>query len=661
MASDQENSQDANAPDDTSEKEITRGITIMKSIIRDRDKAVTYNVNWNADNQLIGSNAAKLASYIGTLVRMHIPITATRWSNKELGSAKDKIWTEILRSFNIEDTTIRKKYILQLAGKKTQRVENVFNKQSVKSHVCIQKRLDETKSDATSLPPHVLWKEARVGKDGTVRDDVQHIYDECETLSQSISTAEDQENRSVLSRALNVPEYPGRVRGKGHGCTPTSLYKNPRRRNPSNQEVMETLQALQAQVLQLQKDNERYRCMEKCSSQLKETSEKASINCQNKFPEGISSCQLYLSSPTYRLVGKGKVHNTSGDLLHHRPLPDGHLKVSVDVVLDKDALLPIPDIVSETTLLRDAIGSFVAWPLDLIFIDDETPTKPASKDKGILRHNESVASQKEVFAQGSQQLSQKIGSRQKNKRDLPVTYLPKKGAFVPRYQISLETLVDSSDMATAGAIRLLDMEEDIFGYSCTETIGKEDLEHIFRHQELGVGVIHTYIRFLYDNFMRGNDQLSNRFRFVSSSLVNKALICREPDSCREYLVKRFMASSTNNLYLWPYNSGCHWLLLAIDPLKEVVYFLNSIDGEWTNYPDMKQLVDTSIKVFRSQRQARVPRTKSSNITWIKVVLYSATVSIADTFTLMNTSVLITRDCSWNKSRRNCVNILLRKD
>ncbi|KAI5433983.1 hypothetical protein KIW84_021004 [Lathyrus oleraceus] len=235
-----------------------------------------------------------------------------------------------------------------------------------------------------------------------------------------------------------------------------------------------------------------------------------------------------------------------------------------------------------------------------------------------------------VFAQGSQQLSQKIGSQQKNKRDLPVTSLPKKGAFVPRYQISLETLVDSSDMATAGAIRLLDMEEDIFGYSCTETIGKEDLEHIFRHQELGVGVIHTYIRFLYDNFMRGNDQLSNRFRFVSSSLVNKALICREPDSCREYLVKRFMASSTNNLYLWPYNSGCHWLLLAIDPLKEVVYFLNSIDGEWTNYPDMKQLVDTSIKVFRSQRQARVPRTKSSNITWIKVVLYSATVSIADT-------------------------------
>ena len=31
--------------------------------------------------------------------------------------------------------------------------------------------------------------------------------------------------------------------------------------------------------------------------------------------------------------------NTSGDLLHHRPLPDGHMKVSVDIALDMDALL----------------------------------------------------------------------------------------------------------------------------------------------------------------------------------------------------------------------------------------------------------------------------------------------------------------------------------
>ena len=45
MASNQENSQDANVPEDTSEKDITRGITIMRGIIRDRDRGVTYNVD----------------------------------------------------------------------------------------------------------------------------------------------------------------------------------------------------------------------------------------------------------------------------------------------------------------------------------------------------------------------------------------------------------------------------------------------------------------------------------------------------------------------------------------------------------------------------------------------------------------------------------------
>ena len=71
------------------------------------------------------------------------------------------------------------------------------------------------------------------------------------------------------------------------------------------------------------------------------------------------------------MVAKGKVHNTLGEMLHHKPLPTGFLKVSIDIVLEGGALLPLPIDVSDATLVGDAIGSFVAWPSDLIFIDDE--------------------------------------------------------------------------------------------------------------------------------------------------------------------------------------------------------------------------------------------------------------------------------------------------
>ena len=78
------------------------------------------------------------------------------------------------------------------------------------------------------------------------------------------------------------------MRGKGHGITPSSLYKQPKKKNPSNQEVMQSIEQLKAQVRELQKDNERYMA-EKRGSEMKDTSDKASINCQKKFPEVIST------------------------------------------------------------------------------------------------------------------------------------------------------------------------------------------------------------------------------------------------------------------------------------------------------------------------------------------------------------------------------------
>ncbi|KAI5428293.1 hypothetical protein KIW84_033325 [Lathyrus oleraceus] len=428
MASNQDDTHDARGSRNNVENEIKRGLTVMKSIICARDKGEKFEVHWSAEDQLIEPNGSILASYIGFLVRQHIPITCDNWRSPELKVGKEKIWSEIQRSFHIDES--RQKYCIQLAGKRlrgfrsflsnkflkdeegkfveaerpmkyaeiisaeewdnfvAKRRNEKFHEVSDKNrkraskpaypykkgrtgYARLQQRiLAEEKSDATSLPEHVLWKVARVGKDGAVVEAVQNVYDECETLSQTLHSSEVQDCRSVLSRVLNVPEYFGRVRGKGFGVTPSSFYKKPKIKNPTNKEVMETLAELRAQVLELQKENARYR-EERCGSEAKDTSDRASINCQPKFPEGITPCQLYLSSPTYRKVGKGKMHNSSGELLHHNPLPVGYMKVSVDLVLDTDALLPLPDVVSKTTLMRDAVGSFVGWSSDLIFPNAE--------------------------------------------------------------------------------------------------------------------------------------------------------------------------------------------------------------------------------------------------------------------------------------------------
>ncbi|XP_058739499.1 uncharacterized protein LOC131611519 [Vicia villosa] len=155
-------------------------------------------------------------------------------------------------------------------------------------------------------------------------------------------------------------------------------------------------------------------------------------------------------------------------------------------------MLPVPDMVSETTLLRDAIGSFVAWPSELITISDETaPIKPAIKGKGILQEEESVASLKEASARESQQVTQQV-------RSVPPTGPPKiaakkGGAFVPRYRTTLATMVDMSDLKD-GALREINMDESVFGIEFKSHIAIDDLEEIFTHEQLGVGNMHSYIR-----------------------------------------------------------------------------------------------------------------------------------------------------------------------
>ncbi|XP_073222754.1 uncharacterized protein [Cicer arietinum] len=65
---------------------------------------------------------------------------------------------------------------------------------------------------------------------------------------------------------------------------------------------------------------------------------------------GISFGVLYLSSPTYRMVGKGTLHNTLEEILNHNLILVDYVKVSPVIALE-------PDNDGDMKLLGEAIGS----------------------------------------------------------------------------------------------------------------------------------------------------------------------------------------------------------------------------------------------------------------------------------------------------------------
>lgn len=73
---------------------------------------------WNECNQPIGPYSTPFASFIGAVVRRHIPITFDHWNpkDKSMEPYKEFVFKETQSYFlNVDES--RKKYVLQLAGK----------------------------------------------------------------------------------------------------------------------------------------------------------------------------------------------------------------------------------------------------------------------------------------------------------------------------------------------------------------------------------------------------------------------------------------------------------------------------------------------------------------------------------------------------------------
>ncbi|MCI05989.1 hypothetical protein A2U01_0027044, partial [Trifolium medium] len=77
------------------------------------------------------------------------------------------------------------------------------------------------------IPRVDVWVSARVGKDGEIdNENVQSVKDKCDKLKQSLTEEEEQDlgPTDTLFKALDLPEYSGRVRTYGKGVSKKGLY-----------------------------------------------------------------------------------------------------------------------------------------------------------------------------------------------------------------------------------------------------------------------------------------------------------------------------------------------------------------------------------------------------------------------------------------------------
>ncbi|KAF1868169.1 hypothetical protein Lal_00018686 [Lupinus albus] len=308
------------------------GVTAMKSVVRARSNNNKLTVEWNAKGQPLNNKGGnKLVSYIGVVVRQNVSIKFKHWSDDRLNVVKDIIWKDINATFDVDEE--HKDYIMKSAhkalrefrtncGKCLRDAEGNVNLKPPAKYANLIDELEQSETPSISaVNLDVLWVDARKNKQVTLKE------------RESFRTADSQ--------------YPGCIRGVEFGASKQFLAPSGKRATTAD-----------VAVLQDQYDllTERFQAME--SSKFVEGNESTTIGIINNW-------KLFLDISCTRVVAIGMVYNKKDAMIHNAQIPSNHLKVSIDISIEDDALLPIP-VDKDIITIRLALGTFVAWREHLI-------------------------------------------------------------------------------------------------------------------------------------------------------------------------------------------------------------------------------------------------------------------------------------------------------
>ncbi|XP_074346995.1 uncharacterized protein LOC141685814 [Apium graveolens] len=219
----------------------------------------------------------------------------------------------------------------------------------------------------------------------------------------------------VLTTALQTPEHAGRVRGVGGFVTPTAFFNLPKAKKTkiTKAELLDQLERNQREMAELKalvnaSNGHSPMFSDKSSYQVPVNKEGAAdkrnvgvavkplsakqllVNDEDfvgfdpsppSGKKGPQSCELALDCIENK-VAFGTVfddHEEMNVSVHGVPLKPGHVRVSVDGHIQPEASVPVP-IPGEIEVVRQAVGSHVAWPRELIIY----PTV-AKKKKEVLQ------------------------------------------------------------------------------------------------------------------------------------------------------------------------------------------------------------------------------------------------------------------------------------
>ncbi|KAL6588177.1 hypothetical protein OROMI_001155 [Orobanche minor] len=251
-------------------------------------------------------------------------------------------------------------------------------------------------------------------------------------------------------------------------------------------------------------------------------------------------------------------------LIHGVPLGEGNVRVSVSFPTQENAkvLFPVSD---EIVTVRQACGSWVAWPEELVIY---TPLSPSEKPNKKRRTDDEDFQAIDDYMDDDDD-DEDIQVIQKS---FDSKLLREVAVGLPN-SLSMLCMWGEEGFKDSKTIHF-HMEAEVFGEIRNSYIYGEDVLKMANMEKVTGNIIVIYQRYLYDVLKKY--QVLDMFAFVDPALIGGDPACGIIKQKVEYLAGRLKASQPGQLMMVPYNADSHWVLTIIDPENEKVYYLDPI-------------------------------------------------------------------------------------
>ncbi|KAA0058341.1 uncharacterized protein E6C27_scaffold409G00270 [Cucumis melo var. makuwa] len=556
----------------------TRGPTRMSEITRVSCDGHKRVVEYNELGQPIGESATKLKSFIGTTVRVHVPISYQSWKDVPT-ELKDKIY-ELIEKYleKVKDPPTEYSFIdrehwnIFVASRLTKQFEMVSNKgrerrknnkynhrMSRKGYANLTEEMKASTSNGELIDRALVWKKARTTKDGEIPDtDTKEVANKIDNLlvSKRASHSMDNVTCDILSQAIGGNDPPGRIRGVGQYVTPSKYFhiaREKRKKVGKEEDYAEERARMAARILELEAELMKHKWVsevatkgESDESKIKSQMASKSIDTSDdandhdtkeenrqvledltiedltiEKQDKVGKENKYVCASIETLT-KVKDNVVGAGTIFDYDMDSENVKVSVDKVTYGNCFVPVPTREGRTMLSQE-VGSQLLWPRHLVIPPDE-------KMKSVY------------------QADPRLPSLTLNTKRAPVT---------------LRLLLWELDYI--GSKIQIHVPAKVFRYERKCCIFLEALQEFCQMQPISTQCIDAFMFHLY-KVMEENGTLGS-YKFADAGSISVGI---SKENRAQILNARLLGTDHRQILMFPYNSGAFDISNKKKPVWKII-------------------------------------------------------------------------------------------